>query len=232
MEQNSLFPLLDPHTRKGWNIDINILGYIWNYMNSVSHGKKFSCDKPGEHMEELSSRVIKNEVQREVPLSVRQKAQFILAQNPQPGSNMGNIRQTQIESHSAKCPAYRCQRCQGKLRHLFQIEGDWRGTTTQCNMMSWIGSSDVKVIPEGFHRKGCIGILGTALNTFCILKLFQKKSRQKKLQCRKKEVMNKTNKQTIVPYHKLKSKVMRTDASNFRSHLATMLLLSHGAMIP
>lgn len=78
-------------------------------------------------------------------------------------------------------------RCQGNLMRLFQIEGDWRGVTTECSGWSCIGSSAIKDIIEtgneawmGCSRKGYIGVFWTALNIFCILKSFQNKSKKKK----------------------------------------------------
>lgn len=65
-------PLVPPH-QKGWNIDINTLGYIWNHMNTVSYGK-FSFGNTGKHMELLSYRVSKDEVQQEASLGVGYEA--------------------------------------------------------------------------------------------------------------------------------------------------------------
>ena len=44
---------------------------------------------------------------------------------------------------------------------------------------------------------------------------------------KKKKPWTKRRKQTMNPYYKLKSKVMTTDASNFRSYLATKMLLPY-----
>ena len=101
-----------------------------------------------------------------------------------------------------------------------------------------------------FSHKGYAGVLCTALNIFCLLKPFQNKNlwgwpkvnilwknqnehfgqhkrKEKQWNVKKKKPWTKRRKQTMNPYYKLKSKVMTTDASNFRSYLATKMLLPY-----